>query len=120
MDNVQNPIKNTALADVNATAKKADDEKAAKKEEYEAAKKKLSVWNDKKYAAYKRYQDAKNNAQNPDDSSLLDAKSAYTNISNSFTDAEFDVDISRGSYLDSIFYAGKMDTCAIMARDQLA
>lgn len=113
-------LPNKIVASIDATAQKADDEKEAKKEAYEIAMGKASVFERAKSKAYANLKYAQSRSKNGTSSELNYAKSAYNSACCSFTDADINVEVLRSSYQDSIFYSGKMDTCAILANSTLA
>lgn len=113
-------LQNKIVASVDATAQKADNEKEAKKEAYEAAMGQANIFEQAKNKAYANLKYAQYQSQNGDKSVLNDAQSVYNSACNNFADADINVEVLRSSYLDSIFYAGKMGTCAILANSTLA
>lgn len=118
---VPTDLQNKIVSSIDDTATKADNEKEAKKEAYEAAMGQANIFEQAKNKAYANLKYAQYQSQNGGDTSALNsAQSAYNSACNNFADADINVEVLRSSYLDSIFYAGKMGTCAILANSTLA
>lgn len=109
------PIENKPLEEINAYADKVNGEKDAKSQRYEAAKGQMSIWQRAKTAAHTKYMTLKSNSKTTKSYELNHALADYNTTCNSYRDAEINEDISRDSYLGSIFYAGKINNQAIIA-----
>lgn len=113
-------LQNKIVSSIDDTAQKAYDEKEAKKEAYETAMGQANIFEQARSKAYANLKYAQSRSQNGDSSALSEAQSAYNSACCSFSDADINVDVLRSSYLHSIFYAGKMGTCAALANSTLA
>lgn len=114
-------LQNKIVASVENTANEANAEKEAKRFAYEQAMQQLSVMEQTKYTAYKNFKMAQAECNNnKNDSKYKVAQSKYASVCCNYSDANINADILRSSYQDSIFYSGRMNTCAILANSTLA
>lgn len=113
-------FKEGVLDDINNTAEDAYTKMLAKKAEYEAAKKQLSIWSDKKAIAYKKYTVAQQEHKQGYSSNFNQTRSEYESIQSNYSGASIDVDVLRSSLQDSISYSGKMLNSASLANSVLA
>lgn len=109
---VQTPPQNTILDGIYTTADNAQQAMQDKRAEYEAAMAQLSVFELTKYNTLARLK----SAQFGGNSSLLKQTQAeYASVCNNYSDANINADVLRDSLMGSIFYAGKMNNCAMLA-----
>lgn len=113
-------FKSEVLDDINGTADDAYNKMLAKKAEYEAAKKQLSIWTDKRADASKVYFSAQQAKKNGYCSGFNQKRAAYENALSGYSGASINVDVLRSSLQDSISYSGKMLNSASVANSVLA
>lgn len=113
---VQNDFKTNTLNEIKDFAQNAYEKMLAKKAEYEASMKRLDVFTQAKHKAYVKFSSAKTACKNDEnDFSYRTAKAQYSAACASYSDAEINSDVLRGSLQDSIFYSGKMNNSAAIA-----
>lgn len=115
-----NEFKDGVFSDINNTAEDAYNKMLAKKAEYEAAKNQLSIWTDKKTAAYTKYTAAQQANKNGYSSGFNQKRTEYENALSGYSGASIDVDVLRSSLQDCISYSGKMITSASVANSVLS
>lgn len=113
-------LQNKVLGSITETADEAYQKMLAKKAEYEAAKNQLSLFVSAKEQAFKKFRSIQENCTNKNDYSYRTAEAEYSSVLSNYTNADSNVDILRGSLLNSIFYSGKMNTSALLAESALA
>lgn len=106
---------NKPLEGVKAYAEEVTAKRDAQAQRYEAAKAQTNVWTEATNKAHKKFMTAKVNSNGKKTSELSSALAYYNTTCNSRRDAEINEDIARGSYTDAIFFAGKINTQAILA-----
>lgn len=113
---VQNDFTTNTLNEIKDFAQNTYEKMLAKKAEYETAMKRLDVFTQAKHKAYVKFSSAKTACKNDETNySYRSAKAEYSTACASFSDAEINSDVLRGSLQDSIFYSGKMNNCATIA-----
>ena len=114
---VQTPQQNEILNGIYKTAEEAQQAKDAKEAEYQTAMGQLNIFEQKKANLYSRLK----SAQSSGDNSLFQTtQSEYSSVCNSYSDANINTEVLRDSLMGSIFYAGKMNNCAIFANASVA
>lgn len=111
-DYTQNPIKEKILEDVNQREENAHERMLQKQEQYNAALKKLNIFQEKKYYAERKTKPY---------FGLVDysAKCEYNKIAALTSSCEIDASVLRDSLQSSIFYYGKTSLSAYMANSVL-
>ena len=109
---VQVPPQNKILDGIYATANNAQQEMEAKKAEYESAMGRLNIFEQNKYTAFARLKSAQSSGNN---SLFKTTQAEYASVCNNYSDANINADVLRDSLMGSIFYAGKMNNCAMLA-----
>jgi len=109
---------NKALISINNNATEVKQTMLEKKAQYDFAMNQLGIFKMAKYKAYSKFESMKRNF-NTNSSEYLAAKSQLSSVLSQNFEAELNTDILRSSYQDSIFYNGKVATCAIIANYKL-
>lgn len=111
-ETIKTDMTQRTLTSINGTADNAYSEVQKKQELYELAKNKYSVFLDKKY----KFESIMKSSKYADNSSI---KAQYNQFILSFSDAEIDVDVRRGSLQNSLSYYSKMSTSAFLTNSIL-
>ncbi|MEI8129061.1 MAG: hypothetical protein WCG95_05535 [bacterium] len=111
------PFQNKPLEGIYTTADNAQQKMEAKKAEYKAAMGQFNIFEHKKANLYSRLKSAQSRGDN---SLFKTTQSEYSLACNSYSDADINVSVLRDSFMSSIFYAGKMNNCAIFANSSVA
>lgn len=109
---------NKALISINNNAAEVKQTMLDKKEQYDFAMNQLGIFKIAKYKAFSMFESVKRNFKT-NSSEYLAAKSQLSSVLSQNSEAEINTDILRSSYQDSIFYNGKVATCAIVANYKL-
>lgn len=109
----QTDMTQRTLASINGTEKNAYEEVQEKQALYEAAKNNYSIFLNKK----NKIESQLKSSRYSDNSSL---KSQYRALMSSVSDAEINVDVLRGSLLNSLSYYSKTNTSAFLANSILS
>lgn len=109
---------NKALISINNNAAEVKQTMLDKKEQYDFAMNQLGIFKIAKYKAFSMFESVKRNFKT-NSSEYLAAKSQLSSVLSQNSEAEINADILRSSYQDSIFYNGKVATCAIVANYKL-